>query len=171
MTLKIMLDIMSQPSRAVLLFVRATNIPHEFHPVALRNMEHKADDFLKVNQLGTVPAIVDDGAALRDSSAILRYLSKTRDVPDHWFPKDAMGEARVNEYLHWQHLNVRAGCALYFQKRFIIPLMTQVRRQHHLWLVSTILTSLQYWPFLPQPEYDWDLIKKIGIELMKITPA
>jgi glutathione S-transferase len=144
MTLKIMLDIMSQPSRAVLLFVRATNIPHEFHPVALRNMEHKADDFLKVNQLGTVPAIVDDGAALRDSSAILRYLSKTRDVPDHWFPKDAMGEARVNEYLHWQHLNVRAGCALYFQKRFIIPLMTQVRRQHHLWLVSTILTSLQY---------------------------
>ncbi len=127
MTLKVLLDVMSQPSRSVLIFCRAASIPHEFQPVALRNFEHKDEEFTKVNPFQTVPAIVDGdkNVTLRDSSAILRYLSRTRDVPDHWYPKDPEGEARVTEYLHWQHLNVRAGCALYFQKRWLQPLMTQ----------------------------------------------
>ena len=52
---------------------------------------------------------------LRESMAILRYVTKVFDVPDHWYPKDLMGEQKVNEYLHWQHLATRLNCAMYFQ--------------------------------------------------------
>ena len=52
---------------------------------------------------------------LRESMAILRYVTKVFDVPDHWYPKDLMGEQKVNEYLHWQHLATRLNCSMYFQ--------------------------------------------------------
>lgn len=125
MTLKVLLDVMSQPSRAVLIFCRAAAIPHEFKPIMVKNLENKTDHFLKINPLGTVPAIDDGGVAIKDSSAILRYLCRTRDLPDHWFPRDPASEAKVDEFLHWQHLNVRAGCALYFIKRWLEPITKQ----------------------------------------------
>ncbi len=34
-----------------------------------------------------IPAIMDGDFAVRDSAAILRYLSRTRSVPDQWYPK------------------------------------------------------------------------------------
>lgn len=49
-----------------------------------------------------------------NSIAILRYICRTYKVADHWYPKDSMKQARVDEYLEWQHLNTRADCALYY---------------------------------------------------------
>ncbi|RZC33642.1 GST C domain containing protein, partial [Asbolus verrucosus] len=37
-----------------------------------------------------------------------------------WYPKDQKRQARVDEYLEWQHNNTRAFCALYFQKKVCI---------------------------------------------------
>lgn len=48
------------------------------------------------------------------SVAILRYICRTYNVADHWYPKDSAKQARVDEYLEWQHLNTRANCALYY---------------------------------------------------------
>jgi glutathione S-transferase len=48
------------------------------------------------------------------SIAILRYLSRKYNVADHWYPKDSKKQARVDEYLEWQHANTRADCALYY---------------------------------------------------------
>lgn len=47
------------------------------------------------------------------SVAILRYLCRTYNVADHWYPKDSVKQARVDEYLEWQHTNTRAHCARY----------------------------------------------------------
>ena len=71
-----------------------------------------------------VPFIEHDGVVLRESMAILRYVTKVFDVPDHWYPKDLMGEQSVNEYLHWQHLTTRLSCAMYFQVEFPIQVKT-----------------------------------------------
>ena len=49
MTLKIFADLMSQPSRAVVLFCRVAKIPHEFKPLMLKNGEHLTEEMTKIN--------------------------------------------------------------------------------------------------------------------------
>jgi glutathione S-transferase len=53
------------------------------------------------------------------SVAILRYLSKTRQIADHWYPADIKLQAKVDEYLEWQHTNTRIFCAMYFQHKVL----------------------------------------------------
>lgn len=43
------------------------------------------------------------------SIAILKYMAQrhSSSVPDHWYPAELKQQARVNEYLAWQHTNLR----------------------------------------------------------------
>lgn len=45
------------------------------------------------------------------SVAILKYLVQKHasSVADHWYPADLQQRALVNEYLAWQHTNLRAN--------------------------------------------------------------
>lgn len=54
------------------------------------------------------------------SIAILRYLAREKNLPDFWYPKDSKQQARVDEYLEWQHNNTRAFCASYFMLKVIV---------------------------------------------------
>lgn len=54
----------------------------EFYP----SEEHKSDDFLKINPLGQLPVISDNGFVLRDAQAILIYLSAKYDKNGSWYP-------------------------------------------------------------------------------------
>ena len=56
---------------------------------------------------------------------MFRYLAREKNVADHWYPGDSRGQARVDEYLEWQHLNTRAHCATYFIHRFLLPMQTK----------------------------------------------
>lgn len=42
------------------------------------------------------------------SIAILKYLGQKHSVAGHWYPADLQLQARVNEYLSWQHMNLRS---------------------------------------------------------------
>ena len=72
-----------------------------------------------------VPSITDNGVSIIESCSILRYLATTRNVDDHWYPKDPLLQSKVDSYLAWQHFNTRYNCALYFQVSWLIPTMTQ----------------------------------------------
>jgi glutathione S-transferase len=50
------------------------------------------------------------------SAAILSYLSDKYKKND-WYPIELKERARVNEYNHWQHLNLRANGSMLFQTK------------------------------------------------------
>lgn len=40
-------------------------------------------------------------------------------MDDHWYPSDLKLQAKVDEYLEWQHVNTRLFCAMFFQHKVI----------------------------------------------------
>ncbi|KAL4223753.1 Glutathione S-transferase theta-1 [Mactra antiquata] len=128
MALKYYYDLMSQPSRAIYIFLKANKINFVPKPVALRKGEHFNDEFKKLNPWQKVPVLDDDGFVLTESVAMLRYLTSKFKLADHWYPQnDLMKQARIEEYLHWQHLNTRMQCAMVFQQKLIMPVARQAQ--------------------------------------------
>jgi len=58
------------------------------------------------------------------SVSILRYLCRAFPVPETWYPRDLKLQARVDEYMAWQHLNIRAFGSLVFRTKLIEPNLT-----------------------------------------------
>ncbi|CAB3383917.1 Hypothetical predicted protein [Cloeon dipterum] len=125
MALKLYYNLMSQPSRALYIFLKKTNINFEAKNVNLaRGEQHSKEYKTKVNAFGLVPVIDHNGFKLTESIAILRYLCRENDVADHWYPEDRKLQARVDEYLEWQHINTRANCFLYFRAKLLLPILS-----------------------------------------------
>ncbi|MBZ9727172.1 glutathione S-transferase [Mesorhizobium sp. CO1-1-11] len=70
-------------------------VPIDFYP----GREHKSEWFLKLNPLGQLPIIDDDGLILRDAQAILVYLASTYDPSGTWYPRDS--PAQLGEVSQW----------------------------------------------------------------------
>lgn len=122
--LKLYYDFMSQPSRALYIFLSINKVPFERCPVALRKLEHKTTDYKRnVNRYSKVPCIVEEDFRLAESVAIYRYLCREYQVASNWYPEDTVRQARVDEYLSWQHLNIRADVSLYFFHVWLNPLL------------------------------------------------
>ncbi|KAF4518210.1 hypothetical protein B566_EDAN005935 [Ephemera danica] len=123
-SLRLYFDLMSQPSRAVFIFLKANNINFEQKKIDLKKGEHMTEEYRAVSRFGLVPVIDDNGFQLTESVGIMRYLCREKGVADHWYPKDSKKQAQVDEYLEWQHLNTRANCALFFRIKFLHPMVT-----------------------------------------------
>ena len=52
------------------------------------------------------------------SVAIFAYLCNKYHL-DRWYPKDSKERARVDEYVNWQHLNIRATGSMVFRAKVI----------------------------------------------------
>ncbi|GFY76539.1 glutathione S-transferase theta-1 [Trichonephila inaurata madagascariensis] len=116
---------MSQPCRALLIFLKVNNIPFESKVVALRKGEHLTSEFAKLNPFQKVPVMEHKDFVLTESIAMVRYLAKEFPIEDKWYPKDSKAQARVDEYLEWQHLNTRLFGSMVFRQRVIEPLLQQ----------------------------------------------
>ncbi len=65
-------------------YLEEINFPYEFVLLDMQNGEHLQADFLKINPMGKVPAIVDGDFVLWESGAILLYLAeKTGNLPNN----------------------------------------------------------------------------------------
>lgn len=82
----------------VRLFLSLLEIEYELVPIDFMAAQHKSPEFLRLNPLGQIPVLEDDGLILRDSQAILVYLAKKYDG-EAWLPGDAAGMARVTQWL------------------------------------------------------------------------
>ncbi|XP_072243349.1 glutathione S-transferase theta-1a [Leuresthes tenuis] len=120
--MEIYLDLISPPCRAVYLFAKALGIPFEFKSVELTAGQQYSEDFERISIVRKVPVLKDGSFILTESTAILKFLAQRFSaVADHWFPADLQQQARVNEYLSWQHLNLRAHCSKVFLLRALFP--------------------------------------------------
>lgn len=123
MSLKLYYDLLSQPSRALYIFLKICDIPFEQKIVNLKNLEQYTTEFEQINPFKKVPVIEHNGFKLTESVGIARYICREFKVNDHWYPSDSKRQAKVDEYLEWQHLNTRLHCASYFLATFLNPLM------------------------------------------------
>ncbi|XP_031097948.1 glutathione S-transferase T1-like [Ipomoea triloba] len=114
MTLKLYVDRMSQPSRAVLIFCKVNGIDFEEVIVQLDKGKHRSPEFQEINPMKQVPAIEDGRFKLFESHAILRYLACAfPGVADHWYPADLYKRAKIDSVLDWHHANLRRGAVGY----------------------------------------------------------
>nr|QSX72302.1 glutathione S-transferase theta-like 2 [Halisarca dujardinii] len=117
MALKIFFDSFSQPCRAVLVLLRANNIPFEKEIINIGKGEHfQSDSLAKVNPNKTVPSMDDGGFCLFESAAIMPYLVQKYNLPDHWYPSNVEKRIKVDQYLHWHASNLRWIARVFFMK-------------------------------------------------------
>jgi glutathione S-transferase len=71
------------------LFLNILDLDYEtiainFYP----GFEHKSEAFLRINPLGHIPVLDDDGFMVRDAHAILIYLAAKYDSTGRWYPSN-----------------------------------------------------------------------------------
>ncbi|CAK6439963.1 unnamed protein product [Pipistrellus nathusii] len=121
MGLELYLDLLSQPCRAVYIFAKKIGVPFELRIVELLKGQHCSQEFIQVNPLRKVPVLKDGDFTLAESVAILLYLSRKYEAPDHWYPQDLQACARVDEYLAWQHTSLRRSCSMVLWQKMMLP--------------------------------------------------
>ncbi len=104
----------SQPSNAVRLLIAVTQINVNVQFVH----DLKAPEYLLINPLGQVPALVDGDVTVLESAAIMIYLVEKFKLPSHWIGNTIQDRARVNEYLHHHHTHLRKGAAAFYKTYF-----------------------------------------------------
>ncbi|KAK4728729.1 hypothetical protein R3W88_021717 [Solanum pinnatisectum] len=122
MTLKLYVDRMSQPSRAVIIFCKLNGIDFEEIHINLSKRQQLSPEFKDINPMKQVPAIMDGRFTLFESHAILRYLACAfPGIADHWYPADLYKRAKVDSVLDWHHSNLRCGTAGYIFNTVLAP--------------------------------------------------
>jgi len=73
--------------------------PYSWTEIDTQQGETRTAEFLKLNPAGQVPTVVfDDGDALAQSDAIIRYLARDSDL----IPSDPFTAAKMDEWLFWE---------------------------------------------------------------------
>lgn len=80
------------------LFEELGSPPHELKVLNLRAGDHKKPDFLAINPMGKVPAVVHDGTVITETAAIALYLA---DLFPQTGLAPAIGDTARGTYLRW----------------------------------------------------------------------
>ncbi|XP_036619990.1 glutathione S-transferase theta-1-like [Trichosurus vulpecula] len=121
MVLNLYLNLLSPSCRSLYIFAKLHFISFEMIPVDLMKAEHHSEEFVQMSPLMKVPVMKDEDFVLGESVAIMLYLCRRFRTPDHWYPNDAQMCACVDEYLAWQHLNLKKHCTKILWMKMMIP--------------------------------------------------
>ncbi|WLQ16301.1 glutathione S-transferase [Hahella aquimaris] len=110
---------MSGHCHRVELMLSFLNLPYETIDLDMANGAHKAPDYLKINPLGQVPTIDDNGFVMADSNAIITYLTQKYSDGYVWWPKEPEQAAEVQRWLSVAAGEIAQGpCAVRLVKVF-----------------------------------------------------
>ncbi|MHB1949205.1 MAG: glutathione S-transferase family protein [Gammaproteobacteria bacterium] len=104
---------LSSPTNKVRYVANYLEIPYEFHVINLGSGQQSQPEFLKINPLGKVPAIDDDGFTLGESNAIIRYLADKQS--SLLYPRDLQKRAIIDQWMDYaaQHVAIALGRIMY----------------------------------------------------------
>ena len=117
MTIKLYANLVSQPARAVEWILRLKKQDHELVVMEFGSPVFKSAEFLALNPNGLIPVLQDGDFAVFEGHAIMQYVAEKFGWTD-LYPADAKAHAKVNQYLHWHHTNVRL-----LTTKLLVPLM------------------------------------------------
>ena len=112
---------LSAPANKVRMAANAMGLKYEYRKVNLREGEHKKAEFLKVNPIGKIPAIDDDGFCVFESNAIIRYLADKNNSP--LYPKDVKERAVVDEWIEFGSHHVGLSLSKILYNKIFAPRM------------------------------------------------
>lgn len=84
----------SSASYRVRIALAMKGLDYDYMPVHLQRKEQFSESYAQVSAARLVPTLVDDGAVLTQSLAIIEYLEETHPTPP-LLPSDPIGRARV----------------------------------------------------------------------------
>lgn len=84
-------------------------LPYAERDIDIPAGEQRGKEFRAISDLGQVPVLDDDAVRVRDSHAILIYLAGRYDVARAWWPKEAVGQGLVAQWLVFAALEQQTG--------------------------------------------------------------
>ena len=113
----------SVPSLYPLFVASAAGLETERVMVDLQSQEQKGEAFRKVNPFGRVPALVDGGLAIGESSAIGRYLARLSgsDI----YSEDIAEAALIDQWVEFIVHHLRLNVSRLLFNRFVAPMTGQ----------------------------------------------
>lgn len=94
-------------------------VPYDRKEVDMKNKEHKSPDFLKINPMGKVPAMIDGDTTLFESMAINYYLADT-------YKKELLGNTPgerglVQQWSFWSIVELQGPIIEIFIQKVFMP--------------------------------------------------
>lgn len=86
--------------RKVLWVCDEIGIPYEREDYGRGYRPVNTPEFLKLNPVGQVPTVIDDGFVMRESHAIVRYLA-ARHGARQLYPDDLRERQRIEQWMDW----------------------------------------------------------------------
>jgi glutathione S-transferase len=84
-------------------------LPYIWIAIDILKGESRTPQFLKLNSAGQVPVVeFDNGRALAQSNAIIRYLARDSDL----IPADVFAAAKMDEWLFWEQYSHEPAIAV-----------------------------------------------------------
>ncbi len=94
----------SSNSNKVRFAANAMKLDYEFISVDLAAGEQRRPEFLKVNPVGRIPALVDGTFTIFESNAIMRYLAEKTNSP--LYPKSLEAHSVINQWLDFCSIHI-----------------------------------------------------------------
>lgn len=111
---------LSAPANKVRFAANAMGLKYEYKRVDLRAGEHLQPEFLKVNPIGKIPAIDDNGFKMFESGAIIKYLANKNNSP--LYPKDVEQRAVVDMWMDFGSMHIGVALSKVIYNRVFVPL-------------------------------------------------
>lgn len=118
--LKIYGSNLSSPANKVRFVANHLGIQYDYIIVNLREGEQHRPEFLKINPVGKIPAIDDEGFFLFESNAICRYLADKNN--SSIYPRGLKERAQVDEWLDFGSMHVAASVSKVVYNRIFAPM-------------------------------------------------